>query len=80
MEFFYIYEHIYIHLYVHTHDRLCGLVVAGYRSGGPGFDSRTLQENKVVGLERGCNVVVVGKGRLSDDWCVVLFFTLLSLG
>jgi hypothetical protein len=32
---------------------LCGLVVRvpGYRSGGPGFDSRALQEKKVVGLE-----------------------------
>jgi hypothetical protein len=27
--------------------------VPGYRSEGPGFDSRTLQEKKVVGLERG---------------------------
>jgi hypothetical protein len=27
--------------------------VPGYRSGGPGFDSRALQEKKVVGLERG---------------------------
>jgi hypothetical protein len=26
--------------------------VPGYRSGGPGFDSRTLQEKKVVGVER----------------------------
>jgi hypothetical protein len=26
--------------------------VPGYRSGGPGFDSRALQEKKVVGLER----------------------------
>jgi hypothetical protein len=37
-------------------ERLCGLVVRvpGYRSGGSGFDSRTLQEKvKVVGLERG---------------------------
>jgi hypothetical protein len=35
-------------------DRLCGLVVRvlGYRSGGPGFDSRHYQERKVVGLER----------------------------
>jgi hypothetical protein len=35
---------------------LCGLVVRvpGYRSGGPGFDSRALQGGKkVVGLERG---------------------------
>jgi hypothetical protein len=34
---------------------LCGLVVRvpGHRSGGPGFDSRALQEKKVVGLERG---------------------------
>jgi hypothetical protein len=33
---------------------LCGLVirVPGYRSGGPGFDSRALQREKVVGLER----------------------------
>jgi hypothetical protein len=32
-----------------------GLVarVPGYRSRGPGFDSRALQEKKVVGLERG---------------------------
>jgi hypothetical protein len=37
-------------------DRLCDLVVRvpGYRSRGPGFDSRALQEEKkVVGLERG---------------------------
>jgi hypothetical protein len=37
-------------------DRLCSLVVRvpGYRSGGIGFDSRALQEQKkVVGLERG---------------------------
>jgi hypothetical protein len=40
-------------------DSLRGLVarVPGYRSGGPGFDSRALQgmkkEKKVVGLERG---------------------------
>jgi hypothetical protein len=36
-------------------DHICGLVVRvpGYRSGGPGFDSRALQERKrVVGLER----------------------------
>jgi hypothetical protein len=35
--------------------RLCGLVVRvpGYSSGGPGFDSRALQEKKVAGLERG---------------------------
>jgi hypothetical protein len=34
---------------------LCSLVVRvpGYRSGGPGFDSRALQDKKVVGLERG---------------------------
>jgi hypothetical protein len=32
-------------------DRLCGLVVRvlGYRSGGPGFDSRHCQKKKVVG-------------------------------
>jgi hypothetical protein len=36
-------------------DQLCGLVVkvTGYRPGGPGFDSRSLQEKKVLGLERG---------------------------
>jgi hypothetical protein len=37
-------------------DRLCGLVVRvpGYRSGGPGSDSRALQEEKkIVGLELG---------------------------
>jgi hypothetical protein len=36
-------------------DRLCGLVVRvpGYISGGPGFDSRALQEERVVGLEQG---------------------------
>jgi hypothetical protein len=36
-------------------DRLCGLVVRvpGYRSGGSRFDSRALQEKKVVGMERG---------------------------
>jgi hypothetical protein len=35
--------------------RLCGVVVRGfdYRSGSFGFDSRALQEKKVVGLERG---------------------------
>jgi hypothetical protein len=35
--------------------RLCGLVVRvlDYRSRGPGFDSRALQQKKVVGLERG---------------------------
>jgi hypothetical protein len=27
--------------------------VPGYRSAGPGFDCRALQERKVVGLERG---------------------------
>jgi hypothetical protein len=34
-------------------DRLCGLVVRvlGYRSGGPGFDSRHYK--KIVGLQRG---------------------------
>jgi hypothetical protein len=39
---------------VSTTGRLCGLVVKvlGHRSGGPGFDSRALQE-KVMGLERG---------------------------
>jgi hypothetical protein len=41
-----------------TSDRLCGLVVRvrDYRSGGPGFDSRALQEKKkkkVVGLKQG---------------------------
>jgi hypothetical protein len=36
-------------------DRLCGLVVRviGYRSGGPGFDSRHYQKRNVVGLKRG---------------------------
>jgi hypothetical protein len=36
-------------------DCLCGLVVRvpGSIFGGPGFDSRALQEEKVVGLERG---------------------------
>jgi hypothetical protein len=37
-------------------DHLCGLVVRvpGYRSGGPGFDSRALQGGKkIVGLDRG---------------------------
>jgi hypothetical protein len=35
-------------------DRLCGLVVRvpGYRSRGSRFDSRALQEKKLVGLER----------------------------
>jgi hypothetical protein len=38
------------------HDRLCGLVVRvpGYRSRGPGFDSRRYQIFwEVVGVERG---------------------------
>jgi hypothetical protein len=38
-----------------SYDRLCGLVVrvSGYRSGGPGFDSRALQgKRKVVDLDR----------------------------
>jgi hypothetical protein len=42
---------------IYDYDRLCGLLVRvpGYRSGGPGFDSRALQrkKKKVVGLERG---------------------------
>jgi hypothetical protein len=40
----------YIYIYCKS-----GLVVRvpGYRFGGPGFDSRALQEKKVVGLERG---------------------------
>jgi hypothetical protein len=40
---------------VYLLDCLCGLVVRvpGYRSGGPGFDSRTLQGKKIVVLERG---------------------------
>jgi hypothetical protein len=39
--------------YLEGNDHLCDLVVRvpGYRSGGPGFDSRVLQ--KKVGLERG---------------------------
>jgi hypothetical protein len=48
-------------------DCLCGLVVRvpGYRSGGPGFDSRTLQgERKVVGLVRGLLNLVSTIGRL----------------
>jgi hypothetical protein len=34
---------------------ICGLVVRvlGYRSRGPGFDSRALPKKKVMGLERG---------------------------
>jgi hypothetical protein len=42
--------------YLERNYPLCGLVirVPGYRSGGPGFDSRALQEKKtVVALERG---------------------------
>jgi hypothetical protein len=36
-------------------DRLCGLVVRvpGYRSGGPGFDSRALQGKKSSGSGTG---------------------------
>jgi hypothetical protein len=39
----------------HPRSRLYGLGVRvpGYRSGSPRFDSRELQEKKVVGLERG---------------------------
>jgi hypothetical protein len=42
-------------LLIESGDRLCGLVVTvpGYRSGGPGFNYRALQEKKVVDLERG---------------------------
>jgi hypothetical protein len=36
-----------------TFDRLCGLVVLGYRSGGPGSISGTTKKKYVVGLERG---------------------------
>jgi hypothetical protein len=42
-------------------DRLCGLVVGvlGYRSRGPGFDSRRFQIYwEVVGLERGSHSLV----------------------
>jgi hypothetical protein len=36
-------------------DRLSGVVVrvAGYRSGGPGFDSRALQEKQSIGSGTG---------------------------
>jgi hypothetical protein len=45
----------FCHLLLVQRDRLCGLVVRvlDYRYRGPGFDSRTLQKKKVVGLERG---------------------------
>jgi hypothetical protein len=41
--------------YVERNDRLCGLVVRvrGYRSGGPGFDSRELQEKNCSGSGTG---------------------------
>jgi hypothetical protein len=56
-----------------SHDRLCSLVVRvrGYRSGGPGFDSRALQEKKVVGLERGPLVCTAEElfGRNSKGFC-----------
>jgi hypothetical protein len=46
---------LFNHCIQYNMDRLCDLVsrVPGYRSGGPGFDSRELQDKKVVGLERG---------------------------
>jgi hypothetical protein len=47
-----IYIYIYIYIYI---DRLCGLVVRvpGYRSGGPGLDSRALQGKKSCGSGTG---------------------------
>jgi hypothetical protein len=50
-----IIQFIQINIYVQVMgDRLYGIVVRvpGYRSGGPGFDSRHYKK-KVVGLERG---------------------------
>jgi hypothetical protein len=49
---FYKYEFRF-HLLGINVDRLCGLVVSGYRSGGPGSILGTTRKKKVVGLERG---------------------------
>jgi hypothetical protein len=41
-----------MYLFIYYVDRLCGLVVLGYRSGGPGSIPGTTKK-KVVGLEWG---------------------------
>jgi hypothetical protein len=48
------FNNIYIRIQIPV-DRLCGLLVRipGYRSGGPGFDSRALQEKKSSGSGTG---------------------------
>jgi hypothetical protein len=56
MLIFSIFTSFSIFLCMGSGDRLCGLVVrvSGYRSGGPGFDSRPYQILWVVGgLEQG---------------------------
>jgi hypothetical protein len=46
---------VILYIYYRNLDRLCGLVVRvpGYRSGGPGFNSRALQEKKSSGSGTG---------------------------
>jgi hypothetical protein len=57
LHFTFFTTYIYLSNCYKLEDHLCGLVarVPGYRSGGPGFDSRALQERKKkwCGLERG---------------------------
>jgi hypothetical protein len=53
--------------YVDQKDRLCDLVVPGYRSVGPGSIPGTTRETKVVGLERGPLSLVSTTEELLDE-------------